>query len=122
MLCGFEIAAQHVIIDKPAMTGQVRDTAYHASLKAGFLKPIIPHDIRRGSAQDAAQLEPAKRAGLANAAVAAELGHSAFALKNGTTAAYVGRRTSNIWAKRVDANYQDEFGAEVTDNVYKKPS
>src|ERR1700712_4513647 len=54
VLCGFETAAQLVIVDKPAMVDQLRDTVHHASLQAGILKPIIPHDMRRGSARDTA--------------------------------------------------------------------
>ena len=41
VLCGFETAAHQVIIDKPAMCDQLRDTVYAASLRAGILKPII---------------------------------------------------------------------------------
>lgn len=121
VLCGFETAAQLVIIEKPAMTDQARATMYRASLKAGFLMPAAPHDIRRGAAQDTAYLEPAKRAGRADPAVAAELGQSARSLEMGITDSYVGRRTDDSWTRRVDAGYKDAFGTEVTDNVYKKP-
>jgi hypothetical protein len=123
VLCSFETAAQHVIITKPAMTDQLRQTTLHASLKAGFLVRPIPHDIRRGAAKDVAHLPlvPTAATGLANSSVAAELGQSARSLELGITAAYVGNRNDDSWKKRVDASFQDPFGLDVTDNVYKRP-
>ena len=123
VLCGFETAAHLVIVDKPATVDQLRDTMYYASLRAGILKPIIPHDMRRGSAKDIANLpqDPTAATGLASSVVAAELGHTTLSLRNGTTGDYVGASTVDNWTKRVNADLQDPFGADVTSNVYKKP-
>lgn len=123
VLCAFETAAHHVIIDKPAMTDQIRFTTYTTSLKAGFLVSAIPHDMRRGAARDSAHLRQdlTAAAGLANASVAAELGQSTRSLVAGITAAYVGTRHDDTWTKRVNANFQDPFGLNVTNNVYKRP-
>lgn len=123
VLCGFETAGHLVIVDKPAMCDQIRDTVSHASLQAGILKPIIPHDIRRGPAKDTANLplDPTAATGLASAVVAAELGHTALTLQQGTTGEYVGATTVDNWTRRVSADLQDPFGPGVTSNVYKKP-
>lgn len=56
VLCGFETAAQLVITSKPTISDQICDIVYQASLKAGILKHIIPHDIRRGAVKDTANL------------------------------------------------------------------
>jgi hypothetical protein len=123
VLCAFETAAHHVIIDKPAMTDQIRFTTYGASLKAGFLEPVIPHDIRRGAVRDSAHLhrDPTAATGLATPSVVTELGQSARSLEAGITAAYVGTRHDDTWTRRVNAGFQDPFGLEVTSNVYKRP-
>ena len=121
VLCGFATAGHLIIIDKLAMTSQAGDTVSYVGLKAGFFTHIVPHDIRRGFAQDTSYMEPVKRAGRAGAAVAAELGQSAHSLEVNITEDYVGRRTNDSWTRRVAANHKDAFGLEVTDNVYKKP-
>jgi hypothetical protein len=123
VLCGFETAAHLVIVDKPAMVDQLRDTIYSASLQAGILKPITPHDMRRGSARDTANVprDPTAATGLASSVVAAELGHTTISLHKGTTSNYVGASTVDNWTKRVSADLQDPFGPGVTSNVYKKP-
>jgi hypothetical protein len=123
VLCAFETAAHHVVIDKPAMTDQIRFTTYNASLKAGFLASVIPHDIRRGAARDTAHLhiDPTAATGLASASVAAELGQSARSLELGITAAYVGTRHNDTWTRRVNTGFLDTFGLDVTNNVYQRP-
>jgi hypothetical protein len=120
VLCGFETAAQTVNIDKPANTDQARQTIYHASLKAGFLKSVVPHDIRRGAARDTAHLRKdlGTASGLADASVAAELGHSTRALDAGITAAYVGCRGDDTWTKRIGAKFKDSFGLNTTGNCW----
>ncbi|KFY43691.1 hypothetical protein V494_01849 [Pseudogymnoascus sp. VKM F-4513 (FW-928)] len=122
VLCGFETAAHLVIIDKPAMGDQVRDTVYHAGLRAGILKPIVPHDMRRGAARDVANLpqDPTAASGLATPVVAAEIGHTNLALQKGLTSEYVGFKTNDTWTRRVSANIEDPFGTGLTGNVYKK--
>ncbi|KAK0125600.1 hypothetical protein ONS96_009435 [Cadophora gregata f. sp. sojae] len=122
VLCGFETAAHLVIIDKPAMVDQVRDTVARAGLLAGILKPIVPHDMRRGAAKDTANLpiDPTAPTGLASDVVAAELGQTNITLQRGVTRDYVGAATVDNWSRRVSANIQDPFGTEVTDNLYKK--
>jgi hypothetical protein len=120
---GAAVAAHLVIVDKPAMVDQLRDTVYYASLLARILKPIIPHDMRRGSAKDTANLpqDPISATGLASAVVAAELGQLTISLQKGITGDYVGASTVDNWTRRVSADLQDPFGPGVTSNVYKKP-
>lgn len=122
VLCGFETAAHLVVTDKTATGDQIRDTVYHAGLKAGILKSIIPHDFRRGAARDTANLprDPTVASGLADAVVAAEIGHTTLSLEMGVTSEYVGPKTTDNWAKRVKANLQDPFGTSTTENAYKK--
>ena len=123
VLCAFESAAHHVVIDKPAITNQVRFTTYNASLKARFLALVILHDIRRGAARDTAHLyiDPTTATSLASASVVAELGQSARSLELGITAAYVGTRHDDTWTKRVNTGFFDTFGLDVTNNVYQRP-
>ena len=79
------------------MVDQLGDTVYKASLLAGILKPIVPYNIRRGSAKGTANLprDPTRATGLADSVVAAELGHSNTALHKGVTANYVGATTDD---------------------------
>lgn len=122
VLCGFETAAHLVIVDKPAMCDQLRDTVYYASLRAGILKPIVSHDMRRGSAKDTANLpqDPTAATSLADPVVAAELGQTTISLQKGITADYVGASTVDNWLRRVRADLQDPFGPGITNKVYKK--
>ena len=110
VLCGFATAGHLVIRDKPAMTEQAAATVCNASPKAGFLERVIPHDIRRGSAQDSVYLVSVGRGGPATNRVAAELGQSSRSLQNGITDDYVGRRTEDSWSRRVASGYKDAFG------------
>lgn len=123
VLCGFGTAEHVVLIDRPGMTDQLRDTFYHAGLVAGFLKPLRPHDARRGSAFDLANLRPDPNAatGIATPIVAAGLGHGDGTLRDGITDSYVGGTTVDFWTKRVHANLDDPFRSGVTNNVYQKP-
>jgi len=122
ILCAFATAGHLVLFDNPATPTQPLKTIYHTSLKVGFLKPVIIHDVRRGAAQDTAHLERAKLGkGNASRDVASALGHSSRSLETGITDAYVGRSTDDTWQARVDNHFVDPFGAEVTSNVYQKP-
>lgn len=105
------------------MGDQLRDTMYYASLQAGILKPIIPHDMRRGAAKDTANLpqDPTAATSLASSVVAAELGQTTLSLQKGITSDYVGTSTVDNWTRRVSVDLQDPFGTGVTSNVYKKP-
>ena len=105
------------------MVNQLRNTVYKASLLAGILKPIVPHDLRRGSAKDIANLprDPTRATGLSDSVVAAELGHSNAALQKGITANYVGATTDDSWTRRVSANVKDPFGLGTASEAYKKP-
>jgi hypothetical protein len=123
VLCGFETAAQLVIVDKPAIGDQLRNTVYYASLQAGILKPIIPYDMRRGSAKDTANIpqDPTAATSLASSVVAAELGQTTISLQKGITGDYVGASTVDNWTRRVSTDLQDPFGPGITSNAYKKP-
>lgn len=78
-----------------------------------------PHDLRRGAAKDIAHLKQTPR-GLATPAVAAELGQSVKSLDAaGITAAYVGARNEDSWTSRVHVGFEDPFGLNVTNTVYR---
>jgi hypothetical protein len=66
-------------------------------------------------------LVPIAAISLANSSVAAKLGQSARSLELGITATYIRNRNDDSWKKRVDASFQDPFGLDLTDNVYKRP-
>ena len=73
-----------------------QDDTMEASRKAS----IGGHDLRRGAAQEIANLEH-KPAGVANAAVASSSGHSRRSLANGVTDTYVGPNSTDFWEARV---------------------
>ena len=57
VLCAFGPGISRVLADKPANSHQLSHTMAHAAPIAGFLTTTIrSHDLRRGTAQDAANL------------------------------------------------------------------
>lgn len=119
ILCAFHNSTNAVVIDKAAEIRQAITTIHEASSKAGFCAIVTPHDLRRGAAKDTAHSKHTPR-GLATPAVAAELGQSVRSLDAGITAAYVGSRNEDSWSRRVSAGFEDPFGINVTNNVYKR--
>jgi hypothetical protein len=59
-------------------------------------------------------------AGLATPAVAAGFRQFAHSLNAGITAAYVGARNGDSWTKRTYAGFDDPFGINITDTIYKR--
>ena len=89
--------------------------AYAAPI-AGFLTTTIrSHDLRRGAAQDAANLEIQIK-GYATEAIAEYLGYNNIK----TTKRYIGGIRDSIYTMRVEENYQDEFNLVTIDNYYVK--
>lgn len=73
------------------------------------------HDLRRGAAQDAANLVT-KIKGHATDAVAEFLGHN----DTKTTKRYIGGISDSVYTIRVEENFQDPFNLATTDSRYKK--
>jgi hypothetical protein len=120
VLCKFDKHGHGVNASVPATTLQMLDTVRGTSLMAGFITPLVAHDVRRGSAADMANLprDPTAPSGIADRSVAAELGHSNQALAKGITAAYVGPRKEDTWTKRVKTRASDLFGVEIAQKPY----
>lgn len=116
MLCAFGPGSSRVLVDKPANNHQLSYTMAHAAPIAGFLTTKIrSHDLRRGAAQDAANLE-GKIKGHATDAIAEYLGHN----HTKTTKHYVGGIRDSIYTMRVEENFQDPFHLVTTDRAYVK--
>ena len=116
VLCAFGSGISRVLVDKPANNHQLSNTMAHAAPIAGFLTATIrSHDLRRGAAQDAANLE-SKIKGHATDAVAEYLGHN----DTKTTKRYIGGIRDSVYTMRVEENFQDPFNLATTDNRYVK--
>lgn len=116
LLCNFFQTALHlVIIDKPVIVTQLRDTVYHTSLQVGILKPIIPHKIE----EDPPEIwqikipDPTAATDLASLIVVIELGQSTCSLQKDIIADYIGTSTTDNWAKGTSANLQNLFGLGI---------
>ena len=116
VLCAFGAGTSRVLADKPANSHQLSNTMAHAAPIAGFLTTTIrSHDLRRGAAQDAANLE-SKIKGHATDAVAEYLGHN----DTKTTKRYIGGIRDSVYTMRVGENFQDPFNLATTDSRYVK--
>jgi hypothetical protein len=119
VFCAIESAGTALQQDKPAGNHQLTSILALAGPLAGFLTPIRSHDLRRGSARDLANLEEDIK-GVATPAVAAAMGHSNVTHIRGLTARYVGPVSDSAWSRRLEEEYQDPYGIEVTDAVFLK--
>jgi hypothetical protein len=116
VLCAFGAGISRVLADKPANSHQLSNTMAHAAPIAGFLTTTIRSgDLRRGAAQDAANLE-SKIKGHATDAVAEFLGHN----DTKTTKRYIGGIRDSVYTMRVEENFQDPFNLATTDSRYVK--
>ena len=116
VLCAIGPGISRVLADKPANSHQLSHTMAHAAPIAGFLTTTIrSHDLRRGTAQDAANLVT-KIKGHATDAVAEYLGHN----DTKTTKRYIGGISDSVYTMRVEENFQDPFNLATTDSRYEK--
>ncbi|KAH7412525.1 hypothetical protein BKA64DRAFT_770267 [Cadophora sp. MPI-SDFR-AT-0126] len=116
VLCAFGNVGSSVQADKPAGNHQLSNNMAQAAPVAGFLaKRVRSHDLRRGAARDAANLN-SKIKGFATEAVAATLGHSDPSI----TKAYVGDIRDSVYTMRVEEDFKDPFGVETTDKHFVK--
>jgi hypothetical protein len=116
VLCAFGGMGSRVLLETPANSHQLSHTMAHAAPIAGFLVTSIrSHDLRRGAAQDAANLER-KIKGHATDAVAEYLGHN----NTKTTKRYTGGLRDSVYTMRVEENFQDPFNLATTDTRYVK--
>ena len=119
VLCAFSKNGISVLFDKPAGNHQLTNIMTEAAPKGGVLAKLHSHDLRRGLARDAANINtPIK--GYATDAVAAVLGHSEGSKKHGVTAGYVGSITEDVWGKRVSENFSTDFDVDAIDEGFVK--
>lgn len=64
---------------------------------------------------------PGEIKGIATPAVAASLGHSMMSYLKGTTAQYVGSMSTDTWTSRVEADFQDPFGLQISETAPPPP-
>jgi hypothetical protein len=119
VFCAMSSSGAFLLLGNPASNQQARKIVVQAGLLCGILGSIVAHDIRRGAARDTAQIKSGFN-GMATVAVSATLGHSHEAHFKGTTAAYVGGIDDDLWAKRVDLEYEDPFGLQVAAQPFPK--
>jgi hypothetical protein len=119
ILCAFDHSGRSLKPDKPAGNHQLTHIMSEASQKAGFLARVVAHDLRVGAARDSANLNnPIK--GHATLGVATAIGHSETFHAKGTTSRYTGSIAEDVWTKRVEENFEDPFGVEITGQSFKR--
>ncbi|KAF2785651.1 hypothetical protein K505DRAFT_344476 [Melanomma pulvis-pyrius CBS 109.77] len=112
VLCGFH-GEQSVMIDEPAPTPQFSATVSRAGNLIGCLTRLRPHDIRRGTAFDVANLMSSEIVGVETAVVRAALGHSER--KRGESDKYIGGHQTDFWSARVREKPVNELEVDRTD-------
>lgn len=98
-----------------ALGGQLTRTLADAALLAGALDFIRTHDVRRGAAGDLAYLRDPV-IDVASASVASAIGHTNRSHFAGVTAEYVGERVRDLWAPRINTEFQDPFGVDFAED------
>jgi hypothetical protein len=96
---------------KGAATQQLRETLNEAALLSGISQKLVTHDIRRGAARDAAQLQTYRNVD----AAAQALDHSPISVLMGVTAKYIGYNTRSTLADRIHLEPSDRFGLTPAD-------
>ena len=109
ILCSFK--DRKFNYSKGAKTQQLLETLNEAAQLSGIGKSLVTHDIRRGSAADAANLRPTRN--IDNAALA--LGHRPSTTYRGTTVKYVRHNNKSKLAGRVQVEPTDNFGLQPVD-------
>lgn len=101
VICAIAGFSRELNLDMASPYQASADTLDEASLLAGIVQKLRPHDIRRGAAREAAHL------GLLNSSAAVEqarltIGHSLNTARtsNGETEEYIGVIDSEVWDKR----------------------
>jgi hypothetical protein len=120
VLCAIGQIGATILVDKPAGNHQLTQTMEEAGLSAGLLSKTRAHDLRRGAAQDTANLEKSKLVGFVTPGVSAALGHGQNSRGASHTAHYIGSLTDDVWSKRVEENFINPYGIDETDNMYPK--
>ncbi|KIX03167.1 uncharacterized protein Z518_06718 [Rhinocladiella mackenziei CBS 650.93] len=95
-------------LDKPAGVAQIQHSLKYMSLISGFLKPMIPTDLRRGSARDTAHLEKPLR-GAAKQSTSRSLGHSRKSAAHGITDRYAGPLQEKVFNLRAENPFKDRL-------------
>lgn len=91
-----------------------------AGLSAGLLSKTRAHDLRRGAAQDTANLDKSKLVGFVTPGVSAALGQGQDPRSASNTAHYIGSLTDDVWSKRVEENFVNPYGIDETENMFPK--
>ncbi|TIA14576.1 hypothetical protein D6C80_05620 [Aureobasidium pullulans] len=87
---------RHLVLDKPAYVTQINNTLKAAAANIGVTVKVTPHDLRRGTAQEAAALN--KATGIDSAAQV--LGHRPITTMTGLTQKYIGDMRAVDWERR----------------------
>lgn len=119
VLCAFSKGNGSIKSDTPAGNHQLSHTMNEAGLKAGFLARVLAHDLRAGTARDAANLRASIK-GYDTQVAAAVIGHSEKARATGVTSKYVGSISEDVWTKRVEESFEDPFEIEIASQPFKR--
>lgn len=87
---------RHLVLDKSAYVTQINNTLKAAAARIGVTVKVTSHDMRRGTAQEAAALNEATGID----AAAQVLGHRPITTMTGLTRKYVGDVRSIDWERR----------------------
>lgn len=90
-----------------------------ASLQAGIVEPVAPHDLRRGAARDIARL-PKSVTNNGNATVRTSIGHSRNSYTKGSVDTCLENMTSNLWNERANHSSSMEWDLKPSKEPYRK--
>ncbi|KAF4631385.1 hypothetical protein G7Y89_g6747 [Cudoniella acicularis] len=116
LACAFVKRGVALLPEKVAHRNQISVTLAEGGMVAGVIASLTSRALRYGAARDVANL-PGNIKGTATRAVADELGHSTEAFNKGITATYVGARSIDTWTPRLENDFQDPFGPQISETT-----
>ena len=121
VLAGLSVWGTHLDLDRPANSHAPGSVVSRAGKLAGILGDLHSHDLRYGSAFDAANSEE-RPTGYATAETARSLGHTRTTFDRRGTDAYVGSSYYDHWSHRVTHSpATPEFGLQIDNASYEQP-
>ena len=106
-------------LGKAASEKQLLKTLREGCHLIGLVASIVAHDLRRGAAAEIAHLHREFR-GTSIASAAAVLGHSSSLRDQEVTKKYVGHIRDDTWKRRLEADFEDDFGPDIARQPFKR--
>ena len=119
VLAAFRMQGCMLDLGKAASEKQLLKTLRERCHMIGLVASVVTHDLRRGAAAEIAHL-PEELRGASVASAAAVLGHSSSTRDQEVTKRYVGHIRDDTWKRRLEADFNDDFGPDIVRQPFKR--